>query len=154
MTTLSAATIAFETAFNIWLEQTSPNVLTSTKEAFKHLPSKSRDDKPILERIGKARLFSLETQKPEWVRHDYFGSVTQGVTFDYDLIIAYPAANRWHAAMIDDHLLIKCKMVSSPIVVAGVGLAQILDTFERIETEDKWVFTKCKVRVLYDVTAS
>jgi len=154
MATLRQAQQAFVTAFNTWLEQTTPNYLTSTRESFKHLPAKSRDDKGILERIGKPRLFDLNVNKPSLISHDYFGSSTQGFMLEYELHIAYPTAERWFSAMIDDYILIKCNFASDPISASGVAYSKITDDFETVETEDNWLYAKYKVRVMYDVTPS
>lgn len=154
MVTLRKAQQDFVSGFNTWLEQTEPNYLKSTKESFKALPIDRRSEKPIEQRIGKPRLFDINVNKPKFVKHEYFGAQTQGVTYEYDLVIAYPKSDRWVDAMHDDYILIKFKLASSPPSVTGVAYTRMTDEVEFIETEDDWNFSKYKIQVLFDVTPS
>ncbi len=152
MVTQRVASQNFVSAFNSWLEDLTPNYLKSRKEAFKSLPSDSRDEKPITERIGKARLFDLDINKPTFIRRDWFGGSTQGVTIDYDLVIAYPKDSKWFHAMVDDFMLIKMSLEDEPVRCTGVSFSMAAETFDVIDTDDSWQYIKTQIRVLYDIT--
>ena len=155
MTTLHEAQNSLGSTFAKCLTQLTPNEFTTPKERFSALPATARDEKPIRERTGKARLFDVDLDNAVFVRHDYVGSNTFGVTIDYPLIIAYPRSPRWQSAMLDDYLLIRCGVLDSLTRPTGVSLVIVPDGFSVTQSEsDPWSYMQITLRVTYDVTKS
>lgn len=153
MATLHEAQTAFVQGFRTWLTQLEPNSMTAPQERFWALSEGARDEKPITERLGKARLFDIDEDAAAFVRHDYVGADTQGVTFDYPLAIAYPRGARWQAAMVDDYVRIRCGVLDLFVKPAGVALVIVPDGLTQEQmTDDPWTISRMMLRVTYDVT--
>lgn len=121
---------------------------------FARIAIEDRDSRP-LDGYSRARLFDVDVDNPKWVRDDWVGGGSQGMTIDYQLLIAYPRAPGWQETALDDFHQITQLFLRTPTSTAGVALRQIIGgpTFVKND-KDPWFLMQLPLRVVYDVTVS
>jgi hypothetical protein len=126
-----------------------------TEIRFSRVPVEDRDSRSFEERTGRPRHFDIDLDNPSYVRADYVGGGSQGITVDYSLRIAYGRSPGWQDVMLEDWHQVQELIYRTPSTSAGVSL-RIIDggpTFLKNPT-DQWTVLACTLRVVYDVTVS
>ena len=121
---------------------------------FARIPLEDRDNQQF-DKFTRARLFDLNLDEPRWIRHDWVGGGSQGMTVDYDLKIAYHRTPGWQDAALTDFQQIQELLWRSPSTTSGVSLRTIEGgpMFVKNQT-DPWLTMTMTLRVVYDVTVS
>jgi hypothetical protein len=121
---------------------------------FARVPIEDRDSRPLMG-YTRARLFDVDVDNPKWIRHDWVGGGSQGMTIDYQILIAYPRAPGWQETALDDFHQIQELFLRSPTSTAGVAIRVIEGGPEFVKNnEDPWFLMSLPLRVVYDLTVS